>query len=169
MSGEIRFRGRDILLDTNLLVILVVGYTHSMLLKKSRFSDYTILDFELLKSIVSSCRRCVTTPHIIAEASNILKKAGEHSEVCRETLGRMLGSWKECYFASESLLTGPESRIAITLGVADASTMRVAKKGTIILTADAPLAAWLKQNGHKVYEYSVLRQLQDKLIRGLNG
>ncbi len=165
MNYDIRFGGRDILLDTNLLVILVVGYTHPLLLQKARFSGYTILDFELLHSIVSACRKCVTTPHIIAEASNILKKAGGHADDCRETLGRILGSWKERYFASESLLMGSDNKISLRLGVADGSTLQVAKKGTIILTADAPLAAWLKHSGHTVYEYSILRQLQDKLIR----
>jgi len=165
MTGKIRFRGRDILLDTNLLVILVVGYTYPLLLQKARFSDYSILDFELLHSIVTSCRQCVTTPHIIAEASNILKKAGGHADDCRATLGRILGSWEERYFTSEALLAGLDKQIAIRLGVADGSTLQVAKKGTIILTADAPLAAWLNGSGHTVYEYSVLRELQDKLIR----
>ncbi|HZK76980.1 MAG TPA: hypothetical protein VFD13_08740 [Candidatus Kapabacteria bacterium] len=113
----------------------------------------------MLRSILSRSRRCLTTPSIIAEASNIFDKAGYWAESCRRVLAKILQEWVEVYVESKHLLNGPDSAIALTLGVADSSVLGPARAGALILTADAPLAAWLSNMGQDVQEFKVLRNM----------
>ena len=163
MNENIDFAGRDILLDTNLLVILIIGFTNPLLFKSSRFAEYKFSDFELLREITVNCRRCLTTPSIIAEASNIFDKAGYWAEACRKILAKLLQEWVEVYIESKQLLSGPDSALALTLGVADGSTLGPARGGALILTADGPLAAWLSNMGQDVQEFKVIRNIWNNL------
>lgn len=64
-----------VVIDTNLLVLLVVGSaSRSYIRKHKRLSDYTSEDFDMLSLILSEFSEIVFLPHILAEVSNIARQ-----------------------------------------------------------------------------------------------
>ena len=66
-----------LLLDTNLLLLLFIGWSDTSLIKKAKtLSAYTEECYEPLQEFVSlnSFTSLLATPHIIAEVSNLLAK-----------------------------------------------------------------------------------------------
>ena len=67
-----------LLIDTNLLVLLVVGNVNPGLIAKHRRLDgYTFGDYEALIDLVNLVDRVILTPNTLTEASNLLGQHGE--------------------------------------------------------------------------------------------
>lgn len=70
-------RPDGVIVDTNILLLLLIGNYNSILIKdcslfKDNRKNYTIEDFELLKTIISYfSNKLIITPQIIAELSNL--------------------------------------------------------------------------------------------------
>lgn len=64
-----------LLIDTNLLMLLVVGATDRTYIKAhKRLQDYDENAFDILIEIVAAHEGLVTTPHILAEVSNLSRQ-----------------------------------------------------------------------------------------------
>jgi len=65
---------KDLLIDTNLLIVLLVGNTSEEFIAKVKPTrTYTVQDYRLLIKLIKSFN-VVTTPHILTEASNLCEK-----------------------------------------------------------------------------------------------
>lgn len=66
---------KNLVLDTNLIVLLVVGFTDENLIKRhKRTRIFTAEDFVLLKILIEQNPKIVTTPHVFAECSNLIRQ-----------------------------------------------------------------------------------------------
>ena len=69
---------KKIYIDSNLLVLLVVGATGKHLIAKhKRLTTYRIEDYERLAGLVNRIDQVLVTPNILTEASNLL---GQHDD-----------------------------------------------------------------------------------------
>lgn len=140
-----------LLVDTNLLLLYGVGlYDSTFIAKVKRTRKYTVDDFAFIRDFISRFQRIITTPHILAEVSNLaldgtdLKDrpyAGALIEAIRRT--------KELYIQKDVIL---DLDCFPKLGVTDAAILELANRdGYLVLTDDFPLAGYLQS-----YECSVI-------------
>ena len=75
-------------LDSNLLVLLVVGSeSRDIILKHRRLEDYSAEDYDILLDLLRDADRLFVTPNTFTEASNLI---GQHGEPERSRLmGRL--------------------------------------------------------------------------------
>jgi hypothetical protein len=157
--GEIKrlfdeYRLRGVCIDTNLLVLLVVGFTTpDAITQHKRTSGYTLRDFDVLHRFCSGFQRRVTLPHVLAEASNFLRSERE-----RATLRALVSSFVELTIPSVEAVARPEY---IRLGLTDAALLArgTAQDDYLLLTADGQLAAAARYASAPVIAFDVLRPL----------
>lgn len=127
-----------ILLDTNLLVLLIVGVTNrSLVLKHKNTRTFEEADYDLLVEILSRYDVIAVTLHILAETSNLVSQIGEPvlSSV-RLTFSNLLQNQEEIYLASRDSAKHP---LFARLGLTDASILQVIRSDIPLLTTDVGL------------------------------
>lgn len=129
---------KEIVLDTNLLVLLVVGNTNIRYITvHRRLAEYTEGDFNLLKGLIAASAGIVTTPNVLSEASNLLRQIKDPAKSEIGTVfQRMIGETKEIYFPSTVAATHVEF---LRVGLADTTLLEASRNNTILLSADLPL------------------------------
>jgi hypothetical protein len=148
--------GRVLLIDTNLLVLLVVGLVDPQQIERfKRTRAYKRADFELLRSFVDGFDALVTTPNVLTEASNL---AGQLAEPLRRTalaaLAAIAHGADERYYASGTLVQEP---IYLRLGLTDTAVAVAARENVAVLTDDLDLYGRLANAGATVYNFTHLR------------
>ncbi len=69
---------RRCLLDTNLLVLLIVGRASPAFVgAHKRTHSYRSEDLPLLEALLAKAARIVTTPHVLGETSNLIRQFQE--------------------------------------------------------------------------------------------
>lgn len=150
-------RGRDALfIDTNLLLLLIVGWLDVEQVERFRRTRaYTRDDFALLNTFVAGFARFLTTPNVMTEVSNL---AGQLSEPLRReawlTLGRLTGRFEERVRASKEIVGDPAFPI---LGLTDTSVILAADSGVTVLTDDLHLYVRLSSAGVEAINFNHLR------------
>jgi hypothetical protein len=113
-----------VILDTNLLILLVVGATSpKYIAKHKRLKAYSKDDYALLLGIMTSASKVIVTPNILTETSNLLAHINEpaRSEIfrCFRSLIQSQAT-EEHYFESNVISARAEF---IRLGLADVSLL----------------------------------------------
>lgn len=129
---------KKILLDTNLLLVLVVGLAGEGMLKRHKKTEgYTEDDLEMLILFLEGYPQVVLTPNIITETSNLISQIGNpYKKEMRVLLGDFIRSRVEVYVESASLVDLPEYP---QLGITDSGILAAGKHVDCILTADLDL------------------------------
>jgi predicted nucleic acid-binding protein len=138
-----RFASNGLLIDTNLFLLYAVGlHDRSAIARFKRTNQYDGDDFDRVSNVVGRCSRLVTTPHILAEISNLTidRAAGKD----RPFLGVLLDAiraTRELHVEKDIII---EAATLPFLGFTDTSIVELAKRdGYLVLTDDLPLAAYL--------------------------
>lgn len=145
------------IIDTNLLVLLIVGKTSKRFVSThKRTSSYTVDDFILLDLILSDASKIIVTPNILSETSNLIRQFSEPGR------GQIIEFFKffvenvcEIYLESVVVI---ESKSFNRLGLTDASILSVQEKDTIILTDDLDLYLTSDALGKTVINFSHARE-----------
>jgi hypothetical protein len=146
---------KAIALDSQLLVLLIVGDEEPEFIQShKRLGGYSADDFELLKSRLEMADVLVLTPHVIAEASNLLRHCHDpmRSRLTRR-LGEVAEEIKERHRKTSSFSGYPEFQ---QLGVADC--MLLTDKKAELLTADVELWRAAIVRGRSAYNFTHLRE-----------
>ena len=149
-------RRGTILIDTNLLLVLLVGALDPDQVERfKRTRSYTRDDYELLMDFVSRYGRIVTTPNVLTEVSNL---AGQLAEPLRRdalmALGVLIAQLEERSRPSAELVRDVSfSR----LGLADVSVISAADPSTTVLTDDLPLYVRLSDAGIEAINFNHVR------------
>ncbi|MDE2787696.1 MAG: hypothetical protein OXL37_13670 [Chloroflexota bacterium] len=125
-------------LDSNLLVLLVVGSVDVAIIPRHRrLQDYTAVDFETLRAILDLGRRIFVTPNTLTEASNLLRQHGEpeRSRLMAQ-LRYLIGQTEEIVITSARASTNPEFQ---RLGLTDAALLETVSEETPLITVDLNL------------------------------
>lgn len=130
---------KKLVLDANLIMLLIVGLAdENLVTRHKRTRAYSVQDFRLLVSIVTSYQDIVTLPNVLSEVSNLLsfESADEHSRRILTNFIKFTEGATERYIASAiGTARGEFSR----LGLSDSAVLEVAKGDVQILTADLAL------------------------------
>jgi hypothetical protein len=151
----------NVILDTNLLLLLFVGTTsRNYIAKHRRLTAYTVADFDLLLSILSGFGHVVTTPGILAETSNFVRNIAEPA-------ASQIGLIFRAFFsppiiAQESFLPATivvQAEEFIRLGITDAAILLLLDDTRVLLTADLDLYLAALRNGKNAENFNYLRNL----------
>ena len=146
-------------IDTQLLVLLVVGYTsRDQIGRHKRSKEYSVEDFDSLIRLLGNKPRLLVTPHVLAETSNLLRQTAE--PLCSnllETLGELIQQLDERVVAARVATRREEF---LGLGLTDAALLAVTEKPAKLLTADLKLSVAAKKAGLIVINFAHHRQAE---------
>ncbi len=152
-----RFRGGRVLLDTNLLLLLLIGaFERERIEKFKRTAGFTKFDYDQLVGFLRLFSKIVTTPHILTEVSNL---AGALPDNVRESwsthFARKAATFFEVFEESRLLMSGISFG---AFGLTDAAIHSLAAN-TLILTEDFRLSGFLRSAKLPVFNFRELIQL----------
>ena len=146
-------------IDSNLLVLLVVGSVgQDLIAKHRRLRAYTKEDYEILVNLLDPVDQVFVTPNTLTETSNLLAQH-EDPERARffEKLRDLIQESKEVVVASTE---ASKNDAFGRLGLTDAALLEVTTKETPLVTADLGLyLAVLEREGDAAVNFTHLRDL----------
>lgn len=151
-----RHRSSGVYLDTNLMLMLVIGsYNPQRLQTFKRTKAYTPAEFRLLENIMNKFERRLTTPNILTEVDNLTRQLPEreHDPIALH-IQRLVADMFEVYHESREHLGGEAHR---KVGLTDAILIAQAEK-YLIVTEDFPLASRIARLGRDVINFNHLRR-----------
>ena len=149
-------QGRELLVDTNLLLLGVVGNFDYRLIGRKRLEAFTVQDLNLLNLLVSRAKRLITTPGILTETSNLATQLidGKRQIELFHKFGIKIKEFDERHESSAVVCEEPAF---LSLGLTDAAITRIARDGMLVLTVDFPLYGYLNKNGVEALNFNHLR------------
>lgn len=150
---------RGLLIDTNLLVLLVIGLVNpARIATHDRTSVYTAADYTLLFNFAARYQRLYTLPHVLAEVSNLAVIKGQESSASRAYLKALIEDLFEELKPSHEAAA---ERAYAWLGLVDAAIISVARQYQCnVITADVALFNALQREGIPVITFMQLRRQQ---------
>ncbi len=152
---------KTVLIDTNLLVLLIVGSLDKSRLGKKRVEKYDPESFEMLTGLLTDFQRHVSLPNILSETSNLLN-AGKR-EIVNGATTRLAAYCKNLDEIYEVSFPVMETKGYQDFGLTDAAIAKVSQRGIFgrhgvtVLTDDAPLYGYLSNIGAQVINFSHYR------------
>ena len=146
-----------VVIDTNLLVLLVVGSaSRNYIQKHKRLSDYTPEDFDLLGLILSEFSEIVFLPHILAEVSNIARQIDFPAKRQVQAAFRVLVT--TCVEFPVQSISGVQREEFGRVGLTDAVILHFLALNAnginpTLLTSDTELANLAQSLGYSVIDY----------------
>ena len=146
----------ELLIDSNLLLLLIVGSFESSLLGRwKRLNMFTLEDFDCIRKLVATCRTLLVTPHVLTEVSNLANSLPHWQKA----------EWSD-YFRRWILEGLQERQIrAIDVvqhdafsyfGITDAALFHLSDN-IYVVTLDAKLAAYPESHHHRVINFNHFR------------
>jgi predicted nucleic acid-binding protein len=145
-----------LLIDTNLLVLLVVGTVNPNRIETfKRTSKYTRADYHLLVRVLSTFEPLYTVAHVLAEVSNLTDLTGPERKQARRVLNKTISLLNE---AAMPNAPAAEDRLYHRLGLVDAAIGAVAlAHSCCVLTDDLDLYLGLARDKSSVLNFTHLR------------
>jgi hypothetical protein len=142
LAGEHRARG--ILLDTNVLLLFLFAIYQPAMIGKKRLEKYGSDDGILLVQYVQRFDRILTTQHVLAETSNLIRQIikGQHRSEFAQKLYPLFCSdiaeaFEQCPVTGSDINNGLFAR----LGLTDAGLVSLVQTNLLLLTDDLDLFA----------------------------
>jgi len=147
---------RSVILDTNLLLLLVVGETdRKMIGRHKRLRAYQEEDFDWVQNAVKVSKGLVFCPNIVTETSNLVRYAPtSDAALVAQALKVILEQFPEHYVPSQQAATRTEYT---RLGVTDAVLLALAETHATLVTDDLDLALAAAYAGADVINYNHIR------------
>ena len=156
--------GRQLILDANLAVLLIVGLADPRLVASHRnLKSYDLKDLDLLKAAVSMSGDLLWCPHLASEVSNLIRQIGGPAKITvTHALARALKGAHEELVSSER---GIDHWAYPSLGLNDAILLRLAQSGATLLTADLQLHLSALGDGLSSVNFAELRDHRPDFTR----
>lgn len=152
-----RYRRKGVLIDTNLLLLLLVGSYNTQLLGErgfKRVAQFTVEDFDLLLKLVAWFETVVTTPHILTEVSNLAGQLAENNKLgCFRTFESTFKLFTELSHPSLPIFRQQHFPF---IGLTD-SVIVESTGDYLILTDDLRLAGRLENMGRDSLNFNHIR------------
>jgi|SRR5581483_1547912 len=145
-----------LLVDTNLLVLFVVGSINRKRIEKfKRTSQYSESDYDLLVRVLGQFKTLYTVAHVMAEVSNLTDLSGRELQQGRSLLQETLTILQEPVVASERAARSVHYE---SLGLTDAAIAELAREhNCAVLTDDLSLYLTLSNEGITALNFTHLR------------
>jgi hypothetical protein len=152
-----KHRAKGVLVDTNLLVLLLVGVVNRRrILQFKRTQDFTIEEFDLLAELVKWFGKLIATPHVLSQVSDLADLPGKELREIRQLFKSFVEKIEEFYDPSRVLVADP---IFERHGLTDAAIASVCSNGILVLTADVVLQLALQRRGADALNFDHVRPL----------
>jgi hypothetical protein len=159
-----RFKGKAVLLDSNLLLVFLTGSLGAQVFKRfKRISDYTLADYELLVRFIDNFSVLLTTPHILTEISNLANSLPNwYKPDWYENLAGLIAcngdavQVREEWVPAIELVKMPEF---ISYGITDSVVTKLSSEA-LVLTEDYRLSGALRHKNVPVMNFRDLKSLQ---------
>ena len=153
-----KYRGKGIIIDTNLLLLFVVGsYDQDRITMFKRTKKFGKDDFMLVKRFVDCFKTVRTTPSILTEVSNHLNQLPEGLQAeFYAAFSDYINNLFEVYRTSASL---SKNDCFTKYGLTDTSIIEDAKNNYVVLTDDFPLSGYLNASGVDAINFNHLRMV----------
>ena len=145
--------GTGLLIDTNILVLYVIGLVNRSRIETfKRTRQYTVADFELLKSVLEKWKSLHTIAHVLAEVNNLTDLTGPERQLARYTLKEIISSLTEAKISSAKAAENP---VYQDLGLVDAAIATIAREHRCtVLTDDLDLYLMLERQQIEVLNFT---------------
>lgn len=147
-------------IDSNLLLLLVVGMTEKDYVSKhKRLKEFTLSDYDLLQEQLTVATEIVVTPNTLTETSNLIDHIGDPAR------SRIYSKLRELVDLPDTREIYVDSRAASgrtelpRLGLTDCALLEVCAAGTPLITVDIKLFLAAVRNGNKALNFNHLRSL----------
>jgi hypothetical protein len=149
---------KGLILDTNLLLLFVVGSTSQGLISKhKRLRAYSETDFDLLTELISCAPNVIVTPNTLTETSNLIGYIDEPARTrIFEGFRALIQSSDEHYCESRQAVARKEF---IRLGLTDSVLLHETADSFTLLTADLDLYLAAAHAGYQVQNFNHLREM----------
>ena len=128
----------EYVLDSNLLVLLVVGRCDRRMVERHRrLKKYSVTDYDRLEEMIRGGDRIIVTPNTLTETSNLLRaERGKVALALSQTLRAVIEGEVEVVIPSAEVANRTEF---VHLGLTDAVLIAIASPARTLLTADMQL------------------------------
>ncbi|MCL0075050.1 hypothetical protein M1N53_02720 [Thermodesulfovibrionales bacterium] len=147
---------RSVLLDTNLLLLLIVGlYNKDLIGKHKRTKTFDVKDFDLLVEHIDGYGILWVTSHCLAEVSNLLKQTHDYqAKELMACFSTFIAKAKESHITKKVIFA---NNVSIRLGAADTGIVIKSKRVSCVFTTDLALYTEISKKGNKVVNFNHLR------------
>ena len=153
-----RYRNRGILIDSNLLVLLLIGaYDSTLVPRFRRTSSFRVEGYVLLNNLSTEFSRIVVTPNTLTEVSNLIGERGGllPDRFFTQFSATIAELFKESYTRSSA--AAKQSCFA-RLGLADSVIATLKPNKYLVLTDDLDLYLELARRQLDVINFNHVRQ-----------
>lgn len=162
MNGQLKsliakYRNNGILVDTNILLLYVVGLTNQQRIPLfKRTNRFIAKDFDTLRQLLRQFPTVVTTPSILTEVSNLSGQLNEpERSTCMGLFADEIQEIEEYYIPSrETAKDGKFQRFGLT----DCGIAQISLSQYLVLTDDLPLSAYLSNQGIDTLNFNNIRK-----------
>jgi hypothetical protein len=151
-----KYRNKGVLVDTNLLVILLVGTFDRGQLRNCRATKAFVEgDFDLLNAFLRQFNFLITTPHILTEVSNLAGKLDySHQVGFRKTLTAFIANTVEEQREARGISL---DEYFPRLGITDTAIGMIAPNKYLVLTDELALYGFLRKQRVDVMNFNDIR------------
>lgn len=151
-----RHRASEVLLDTNLLLLYVVGaHDRDLVPQFKRTASFTPEDFRILVDMLDSFGHVLTTPHILTEVSNL---AGQFAEPLKQAVFRTFASAIGILTELQPAAREVSADTAFPrFGLTDIAILQSGGNRCLVLTDDFRLSQYLAHEKVEVLNFNHLR------------
>jgi hypothetical protein len=136
-----KYRSKGILLDTNLLLLYIVGSLDiEYIAKFKRTTQYTTDDFDIVADFLRLFSHTIVTPHILTEVSDFIDNRAMLQALLKIFIEKEA---EEKFTASKEII---QTQGFIEFGLADTATIYTGKDSFLIFTDDNPLYGFLSNS-----------------------
>lgn len=145
-----------IFVDTNALILLVVGLIDKSLISShKRTSIFESVDFENLAFLIGDLQKVVTTPNVLTEVDNLLNNFQRgHRWAYYQVLRELIAKFTEKFLASKRII---DSNPFFELRLTDSGVLEICKECDFLVTGDSRLSDYAKAVGIKVVDLVKIR------------
>lgn len=145
-----------ILLDTNLLLLFVVGTaSRDYISKHKRLTQFTVEDYDTLVKVIERAPEVLLSPNTLTETSNLAAYIAEPAKgAIFQVLKNVISGSQERYISSR---VATERLEFLRLGLTDAALVEASTEEVAILTTDLDLYLAAIAKGSPAMNFNHLR------------
>ncbi len=154
-----KYSNKGIILDTNLLLLYLIGLFDPGLIQKFKRTDkYSNEDFVLIGNFVSKFNHVIITPHILAELSSLSKDlADAFLYPYFQVLINTLSHYTEENISKDIIFQNP---FLSKIGVTDVAIHQLSMQNAyLVFTDDMKLSSFLQYSGVDVINLNHIRTI----------
>jgi hypothetical protein len=136
-----KHKSKGAVIDSNLLLLVVIGAYDIRSIGRGRTEKYTPNDYRLMLRVINFLERVIITPNIITEVDNLARQTALDKVRLARAIRNIWNKISEVYLPSETAISSAHYEKS---GITDTHILAMASEYNLIITDDLPLYHWLE-------------------------